>query len=157
MSHYCLPVLYFCFTSVLPMFLQFLTSVSSLFYHCFQRCFTSVLPVCYQFFSSDLPVLHLYFTSVLPVIYRCFTSVPPVFHQFLIQTMIFCQSLKATFRTNLSVTGSSRTSWSNLMEYLCILLASLPDLLILCHHLADQVEEFSYELLLKNKFSLTNL
>ena len=37
--------------------------------------------------------------------------------------MIFCATLQQCCRTNWSLRGNSRTNWSNLMEYYCILLA----------------------------------
>ena len=43
------------------------------------------------------------------------------------QTMIFWESLQHCFRTNWSLRGNSRTNWSNLMEYHCILLAKSQD------------------------------
>ena len=44
-----------------------------------------------------------------------------------LQTMIFWESLQHCFRTNWSLRGNSRTNWSNLMEYHCILLAKSQD------------------------------
>ena len=41
--------------------------------------------------------------------------------------MIFSESLQHCFRTNWSLRGNSRTNWSNLMEYHCILLAKSQD------------------------------